>query len=273
MTMEPGFVSMSTGPLSRRSALRLAGLSAASICFARPEPSYALKPGKPSKEKLLAGIREERTPEEIEEEKARVAEEKRIRLERQRELQAKAQRRKEGLEEADSEAEIESNLRGQYYFPTARKRYLPRVKLAWETLPQAEKAAQNSRWPEVAELSSDELSDAVLPMRLYASSLAGQGLSISASFIERMNKETEMYESALKKLVKAAKRKETAVALNNLTDMKGAITKYRVLGHLEAPDFGIGEIPTDSRVGSGFGNNNSTLYRRNKSVRQVTQEE
>ncbi len=32
------------------------------------------------------------------------------------------------------EAEMGSNLRGDYYFPTARKRYLPRIRKADEAL-------------------------------------------------------------------------------------------------------------------------------------------
>lgn len=270
--MELGFITMNVAPISRRSALRISCLSVASICLAGPKVAHALKPGKPSKERLLAGTREDKTPEEIEEEKLRVAEEKRIRLEKQRELQAAAQRRKDnfGIGE-EKQVEIESNLRGQYYFPTARKRYLPRVKLAWDALPEVEQAASDNRWSEVAEVSQEILLNAVLPMHLYASALGGGGLSIGASFIEKMDKETAVYERSLKKLSKAVKRKEVRVALENLTDMKGAITKYRQLGHLEAADFGIGEISTDLRVGSGFGNNNTALYRRNKSIRKVTE--
>lgn len=268
--MDPAFVTMSAAPLSRRAALRLAGLSVAATCL--PRPAHALKPGKPSKEKLLGSLREEKTPEEIEADRLRVAEDKRIRLEKQRELQAAAERKKAGVEEAsEPEMEIESNLRGQYYFPTARKRYLPRVKVAWDTLPDAEQAVRSNQWSEVAELEKQELRDALLPMRLYASSLAGQGLSISAKFIERMNSQADSYEGALKKLAKAAKKKETPVALETLSVMKDAISKYRQFGHLESDDFGIGEIPKDARVGSGFGNNNTALYRRNRSVqREVT---
>ncbi|CAN8070002.1 unnamed protein product [Agarophyton chilense] len=265
------FMTMSAAPLSRRNVLRLAALSLAAVCDRQPmHPALALKPGKPSKEKLLQGIREEKTPEELEEEKTRVAEEKKVRLAKQRELQATAERKKAGLEDDSlKDTEIESNLRGQYYFPTARKRYLPRVKLAWEVLPDAEKAATESHWLKVTDFSKGELSDAILPMKLYASSLAGGGLSINAKFIDGMNRQTDLYERALRQLSKAAKRKDASVALGNLTDMKEAITKYRQLGHLEAVDFGIGEIPTDPRVGSGFGNNNSALYRKNKSVQEV----
>lgn len=261
---------MGPSPLSRRSALRIACLSTASVCLSSL-PAYALKPGKPSKERLLSKTIESKTPEEIEEEKARVAEEKRLRLEKQRELQASADRRKAGLEDDEGPGvEIESNLRGQYYFPTARKRYLPRVKLAWETLPDVEKAAKSSEWLDVSNLSSEILTDAVLPMRLYASSLAGGGLSINAKFIETMNEQADAYEGALKKLKKAVKKKETDKVLDMLDDMKVAIAKYRETGKLQAPDFGIGEIATDAKVGSGFSNNNSALYGRNKTVKGIT---
>ena len=273
--MDPAFlVQMSASPMSRRKALRLAGFALGAICTTSPaHHALALKPGKPSKEKLLSSLKEEKTPEEIEAEKARIAEEKRIRLEKQKELQTMAEKRKSGLEEdTGNNVEIESNLRGQYYYPTARKRYLPRVKVAWETINFVEEAAKNQKWPDVSSMSARELSDAILPMKLYASSLAGGGLSINAKFIENMNSQTDRYEKALKQLSKAAKQKQTSVVLNNLTDMKGAIQKYREYGRLEAPDFGIGEIPTDTRVGSGFANNNSALYGRNKSFQDVSNE-
>lgn len=273
--MDPAFlVQMSASPMPRREALRLAGFALGAICTTSPaQHALALKPGKPSKEKLLSSLKEEKTPEEIEADKARIAEEKRLRLEKQKELQAMAEKRKSGLEDdAGSNVEIESSLRGQYYYPTARKRYLPRVKVAWETINFAEEAAKNQKWSDVSSMSAGDLSDAILPMKLYASSLAGGGLSINAKFIENMNFQTDRYEKALKQLSKAAKQKQTSVALNNLTDMKSAIQKYREYGRLQAPDFGIGEIPSDTRVGSGFANNNSTLYGRNKAFQDVSNE-
>lgn len=265
-----GFCIMSAGPISRRGALRLAGLSLAGVCLSRPESAYALKPGKPSKERLLRKLQDEKTPEETEEEKSRIAEERRQRLEKQRELQAAADRRKSGEDEAENVDDIESNLRGQYYFPTARKRYLPRVRLAWETIPMVEQATKDEKWPDVSSFSSQELSDAVLPMKLYTSSLAGGGLNINAKFIERMNSQTDAYEKALAGLLKAVKKKQTSVALDQLITMRDAINKYREFGRLDGDDFGIGEIPKDTRVGSGFGNNNSALYRRNRSVQETS---
>lgn len=272
--MESAYVSMGPAPISRRSLIRVAGIAMASVCAQTVGPVYALKPGKPSKTKLLESIRDEKSPEEIEAEKQWIAEVRKHRLERQRELQAAAERRRAGLDEDNSkDTEIESNLRGQYYFPTARKRYLPRVKLAWESIPDAESAARGSQWRTVTDFSVGVLSDAVLPMKLYASALAGGGLSISSKFIDAMTGQAESYEKALKKLAAATKKKETQVALAILSDMKGAIERYRDLGHLNSPDFGIGEIPTDIRVGSDFGNNNSSLYLRNKAVQAATSAE
>lgn len=261
---------MGPSPVSRRSALRMAGFALASVCFhPQIEPAYALKPGTPSKESLLNKIRDERTPEQIQAAKERVAEERRIRLEKQRELQAAADRRKAGLEEDTTKGtEIESSLRGQYYFPTARKRYLPRVKLAYESISGMENAARGSDWRSVKELS-EVLEDAALPLKLYASSLGGGGLNINSKFIEAMTKQATSYEKDMRKLTGAIKKKENSVVLKVLNDMKSSIDKYRQLGRLEAPDFGIGEIPTESKVGSGFGNNNSALYKRNKAVQSA----
>lgn len=266
--MSTAFVVMgATPPVSRRTALRLAGLAVASVCVPRPGggPAWALKPGKPSKEKLLNSIREEKTPEEMEAEKERIAEERRQRLERQRELQAAAERRKAGLEDDTSKnTEIESNLRGQYYFPTARKRYLPRVKLAWETIPDVEEATRSNDWVAINDLSTRVLSDCVLPMKLYANALSGGGQNLNSKFIEGMNSQASSYEQSLNKLNAAVKKKQASVVLAQLSDMREAIDKYRRLGRLESSDFGIGEVPQDVRIGSGFANNNSALYKRNK---------
>lgn len=254
---------MTHGGLSRRAALHLAALTALSVCT-RPDNAYALKPGKPSKETLLNRVREERTPEEIEAEKIRVQEERRIRLEKQRELQAAAERKRAGLEvDKDSSTEIEANLRANYYYPTARKRYLPRVKRALEEMEFAEDALRNDKWQLATSIAAGPLEDAVLPMRLYASSLAGQGLSLAAKFVQNMADESDKYERALSRFKKACKKRDTNTALSSLVAMKESIKQYRHQAHLEAPDFGIGDLPKENRVGSGLANNNPALYNRN----------
>lgn len=259
--------------MNRRAAISVVGLAAAAICC--PSfPARALKPGKPSKEALLNRTREEKTAEEIEEEKARNAEKKRLRLEQQKELQAAAERKKAGFDDGSGDSvEIESSLRGNYYFPTARKRYLPRVKLALEELPEVESAVRGNRWPDVVARTNAELTDAVLPMKLYASSLGGGGLSIGASFIQKMTTASEKYEAAVRRLVKSCKKRETGPALDAISTMNAAIAEYRVLGHLEAADFGIGEVAADTRVGSGLGNMNPALYAKNKTMKQALSED
>lgn len=255
--------------MSRRTVIQITGLSLVSLCGR--QAAYALRPGKPSKEKLLNSIHEGKTPEEIEADKERLAEERRIRLEKQRELQAAADRRKAGLEQDDlKDAEMGTNLRGQYYYPTARKRYLPRVKLAFDSIPDAEKATRDKKWSLVGDYAANTLMDAVLPMKLYASSLGGGGLSISAKFIAQMGKNADAFEGAVNKLSKAVKKKDTPTALASLKDLRYAITEYRKLGKLESEDFGIGEVPTQP-VGSGFSNNDFSLYRKNKSMQSINQ--
>eukprot|EP00171_Calliarthron_tuberculosum_P014247 IDg14247t1 len=245
--------------MSRRRALQTAAGALICVCAKPTLPALALKPGKPSKEKLLNRTREERTPEEIAEEREQQALERKERLERQRELAAAAERRRQGLEVEPNQADLEANLRASYYYPQARKRYLPRVRRAHESLPLAEKLVASGNWAEASALAGGTLEDAVLPMQLYASSLAGQGLSLAPKFVQKMNDEASHYEAACKRLKTACKKRDTNIARELVADMTSSIARYRGAGRLEADDFGIGEVPTDNRVGSGFGNNNPAL--------------
>lgn len=250
--------------LSRRRALGVCGGALLSICTQGcARDSYALKPGTPSKSKLLERTQSELTPEEQAAEKERIAEEKRQRLERQKELQATAERRKAGLEEESNQADLEANLRASYYYPLARKRYLPRVRRAFELLPRADALVDNGDWGGVSELATGSLADAVLPMQLYASSLGGQGLSLAPKFVQKMDEAATRYEKACKNLQMAVKKKDERRAHDSVRDMQACVKTYRAEGKLEAEDFGIGEVPKNGRVGSGFGNNNPALYNRN----------
>lgn len=250
---------------TRRSLLRAAGLVALGVCAAGG-PAYALKPGKPSKEKMLNRNRAARTPEEIAADNDRRAAEREARLERQRELTAAAeQRRLAGGDDDAPQADKEANLRANYYFPTARKRYLPRVRRALELLPGVGAAAASGDWARVSTAAAKDgpLDEAVLPMRLYASSLAGQGLSLAAKFVQSMSDDAGAYEKALGRLRKAARRGDGPDAEGAVAEMTNCIGRYRRAGKLEADDFGVGEVPSDTRVGSGLGNNNPALYKRN----------
>jgi len=252
--------------LSRRRALQTAaGGLLLSICTTAP--AHALKPGAPSRAKLLKGSRKsDLTEEEQAEERERIAQEREARLEKQRELQASADRRRAGLETTqEPNADLEANLRASYYYPQARKRYLPRVKRAFEILqsPKLNSILGSNDYVQLSNLSSGPLEDAILPMQLYASSLAGQGLSLAPKFVQTMDAQATKYDTANKKLLKACKKKDTKTAMDSIETMRNAIVKYRAEAKLEADDFGIGEVPEGSRVGSGFGNNNPALYNKN----------
>lgn len=133
------------------------------------------------------------------------------------------------------------------------------------------------------------LDDLVLPMRLYASGLSGQGLSLAAGFLKVMAGDADKVEASVKVFRKALKKKDAATAIGAVDDIERAvccvstfctavlysgraltlfllvaqIKNYRSAGKLEAADFGIGEVPKDAKVGSGLGNNNPALYNRN----------
>lgn len=219
------------GAVSRRAALRLATLAAAGVAFGLPDvrPAEALRLGKPSTSELLRGMQSDKTEEEIEEEKAARAEAKRQRLARQNELMAEAERKKtEGVVAQESEAEIEANLRANYYYPTARKRYLPRIKRALEDLPQATELVRSKRWADAETFIVDGyVGDCHMPMRLYASSLAGQGLSLAAKFVQRMASDADDVENSVKKLKKALKKRDESEALAQLDEIKSSVSAFR----------------------------------------------
>jgi hypothetical protein len=260
--------------ISRRAALlRVAALAA--TCAASPVAA-AIQYGKPSTSDLLHKMDRERPEDEVNAEKAARAEARHARLAKQNELQAEADRRRAagaGAAEADENAvEIEANLRANYYSPTARRRYVPKIRRSLEDIPRIEHAVRDGRWDEVAAsvVDAGTLDDLVLPMRLYASSLSGQGLSLAAKFAVAMGEDADCVErqvECIRKAVKSRRNKQKdvdrAAVLAALTEIRSAIGRYRLSGKLEADDFGIGEIPTDARVGAALGNNNPILYSRN----------
>lgn len=246
--------------MSRRSLIQTSVVSILSLLL--PNTVHALRPGKPSKEELLERMNRKKSPEEIAEEKEWVREEKRKRLEKQRELEASR-----GKDTDGNKVDLEGNLRANYYFPTSRKRYLPRVKRALEECKRIREDIGKGEWNTIQRKVENVLQDAVLPMKLYVSSLAGQGLALNVSFAGQMAANADGYEAALKKLKRAVSRKNESDAMSALNTMETSIAEYRKAGKLEADDFGIGIIPKDARVGSGFGNNNPALY--NKDLEEI----
>jgi hypothetical protein len=47
-----------------------------------------------------------------------------------------------------------------------------------------------------------------------------------------------------------------------LEKMEAAIALYRKTARIDTPDGGVGEFPTDSKLGASFSNNNPALLKR-----------
>lgn len=84
---------------------------------------------------------------------------------------------------------------------------------------------REERWPDVGGYldSGGSLDDLVLPMRLYASGLSGQGLSLTGGFLKVMSDQATQVEDSLKTLRKAAKKRDTSTALACVSDIQRAV--------------------------------------------------
>lgn len=178
------------------------------------------------------------------------------------------------------EAEMGSNLRGDYYFPTARKRYLPRIRKADEALDEVI-ANLNGPSPDFGKLAIfvKGPGDVASALKLYVSALTGGGLSISSKFMENMRAAAAEYDRAYPLLKAAGERKDATGASEAADALKASLQAYRTAGKpvgLTNDDWGVGEIPdcrnepgggagkmSKCAVGSSFGNANPNLYMRN----------
>ncbi|CEL91696.1 unnamed protein product [Vitrella brassicaformis CCMP3155] len=215
-----------------------------------------------AKDELVKKTMREKTPEEIEAEKEALAQAKRERLEKQKRLVEEQRRRRE---EGEQEEGIEPTLYVQYTYPTARKRYLPRVKALADEIGGIAPLVEAGKWGKVKTFAEGTAEGARLPLKLYASSLAGQGLAQSASFIKVMNKEAEEYSASLDSFQKAVNKKDTNTALVSLAKMSTSLSTYRREGKIDTEDGGVGRVESQPR-GSGFFNNNPGLYQKNLSA-------
>merc|ERR1719203_1699694 len=108
-----------------------------------------------------------------------------------------------------SESTIEPNLRSNYYYPTNKKRYLPRIKKCNDAIPDAAAAIGDENW-EVVDIFVNKIADdTILPLKLYTSSLTGGGTNVKVSFTKDMSKAADGFAKAQKALVKAAGKKDT----------------------------------------------------------------
>jgi len=149
--------------------------------------------------------------------------------------------------QAKSESIIEPNLRSNYYYPTNKKRYLPRIKKCNDAIPDAAEAIGTLNWEVVEEFNSKVADDTILPMKLYTSSLTGGGTNVKVSFTKDMFKAADDFEKGQKALTKAIKKKDQTASSRALEDMATALLAYRTSGRLLGPDGG-GDIPSVDEI-------------------------
>jgi len=136
---------------------------------------------------------------------------------------------------------IDPTLKGSYYYPTAKKRYVPRIIKVSNSLASVPDMIDSSDWDAVLLFASKVADDAILPMKLYQSSLDGQGLNMKNDYVTKMKDKATLYEEKTRDLQKAAKAQNKEKAFFALNGMAEAITEYRVAGRLSDDD---GNIPT-----------------------------
>jgi len=136
---------------------------------------------------------------------------------------------------------IDPTLKGSYYYPTAKKRYVPRIMKVSNSLASIPDMIDSSDWDAVSLFANKVADDAILPMKLYQSSLDGQGLNMKNDYVTKMKDKATLYEEKTRDLQKAAKTQNKEKAFVALNGMAEAITEYRVAGRISDDD---GNIPT-----------------------------
>lgn len=136
------------------------------------------------------------------------------------------------------ESVIEPNLRSNYYYPTNKKRYLPRIKKCNDAIPLVAQSIGEENWESVDEFNTKIADDTILPMKLYTSSLTGGGTNVKVSFTKDMMNSANDFEKSQKALAKAIKKKDQNASSKALEDMATALLAYRTAGRLLGPDGG-----------------------------------
>jgi len=148
---------------------------------------------------------------------------------------------------AKSDSSIEPNLRANYYYPTNKKRYLPRIKKCNDAIPDAAAMIGGGNWEGAEEFATKIADDTILPLKLYTSSLNGGGTNVKVSFLGDMTLASKDFEKAQKKLVKAIAKRDTSASSTALEDLSVALLNYRTAGKLLGPDGG-GDIPSVDEI-------------------------
>jgi hypothetical protein len=155
--------------------------------------------------------------------------------------------REAGVAKAKGESNYEPNLRSNYYYPTNKKRYLPRIKKCNDAIPDAAAMIGSGDWEGAETFALKIADDTILPMKLYTSSLLGGGTNVKVAFATDMKNSATDFEKAQKKLVKAISKKDQEKSSKALEDLSSALFAYRTAGKLLGPDGG-GDIPSVDEI-------------------------
>ena len=128
--------------------------------------------------------------------------------------------------EGGQDSGIEPNLRSNYYYPTNKKRYLPRIKKCNDAIPDAAAMIGSGDWEGAATFADKVADDTVLPMKLYTSSLLGGGTNVKVAFAKDMTAAEKDFEKAQKKLVKGIGKKDREASSQALEDLSRALLSY-----------------------------------------------
>lgn len=148
---------------------------------------------------------------------------------------------------AKVESDYEPNLRSNYYYPTNKKRYLPRIKKCNDAIPDAAAMIGDLDWEGAETFAVKIAEDTILPMKLYTSSLLGGGTNVKVSFAKDMNQAASDFEKAQKALVKAIAKKDQEKSSKALEELSTSLLTYRTAGKLLGPDGG-GDIPSVDEI-------------------------
>ncbi|KAL3767343.1 hypothetical protein ACHAWO_007286 [Cyclotella atomus] len=145
------------------------------------------------------------------------------------------------------ESNMEPNLRSNYYYPTNKVRYLPRIKKCSDSIPGVAAAIGNEDWDAVRDFATVVADDTILPMKLYVSSLTGGGTNVKVGFAKDMMAAAKTFEKNQVLLVKSVEKKDVAKSSAALENMAEAMLAYRTSGKLLGPDGG-GDIPSVDEI-------------------------
>lgn len=161
--------------------------------------------------------------------------------------EAEKKAREAAVAQAKAESNYEPNLRSNYYYPTNKKRYLPRIKKCNDAIPDAAAMIGSNDWEGAETFAVKIAEDTILPMKLYTSSLLGGGTNVKVAFAKDMTQAATDFEKAQKQLVKAIGKKDQEKSSKALEDLSSALMSYRTAGKLLGPDGG-GDIPSVDEI-------------------------